>query len=66
MMFGGVMGLFWIAVLVGGIFLIKGLIQPSRVEESRSEKSALEIIKRRYARGEISRDDFKKLKKDVE
>ena len=33
-------------------------------EDTRFE-SALEIVKKRYARGEISREEFERMKKDI-
>jgi putative membrane protein len=62
-MFGGFMWLFWIAVIVGLFFLIRGTIQQNKPIE-RSE-NALDILKKRYAKGEIDREEFEQKKKDL-
>lgn len=63
--FGILWLLFWIALLalvVVGIWrLLEG--RPGRREEP---GSALEILKRRYARGEIDREEFEAKKRDLE
>jgi putative membrane protein len=46
---------FWIAVIA---LIFWGLISISRIQRSVSEPDAQEILKRRYARGEISREEF--------
>jgi putative membrane protein len=56
---------FWIAVIVGIIFLVRWLVvstDRSRHSAS-SEDSALEIVKRRYARGEIDKEEFEEKKR---
>jgi len=62
-----IMVAFWIAVIVGIIFLIRWLVMStttgSRV--AKSENSALEILKKRYARGEIDKQEFEEKKKDL-
>lgn len=66
--FGGIIMLvFWVLVLVGLVFLIKWLIQATRGEkEIRQDGSrALEILKERYARGEIQKDEYEAKKKDI-
>ncbi len=66
MMGGGywILGLiFWILVIIGLILLIKYLWE--RGGAKRGEESALEILKKKYARGEISKEEFEEKKKDL-
>ncbi len=64
-MFGGFMWLFWIAILVGIFLLIKWAIQQGRSENRKPDESALEILQKRYARGEIDKEEFEQMKKDL-
>ncbi|MEE9611130.1 MAG: SHOCT domain-containing protein [Desulfatiglandales bacterium] len=59
---------FWIAVIVGIIFLIRWLVVSARTgsQGTTSGDSALEILKRRYARGEINKEEFEEKKRDLE
>ena len=60
----GILGLiFWILVIVGLVLLIKYLWESSVAK--REQESALEILKRRYARGDISKEEFEDKKKDL-
>lgn len=65
MMFGGFMWVFWIAVFVGIFFLVKPIIQQNKPGEQKAQLNSLEILKKRYARGEIGRDEFEQKKKDL-
>jgi len=57
---------FWIAVIVGIVFLIRWLIVSARTREHGGfGESAVEILKKRYARGEITKDEFEKMRKDI-
>jgi putative membrane protein len=62
-----IMIVFWIAVIVGIIFLVRWLVISTGGSGrlARSEDSALEILKRRYARGEINKEEFQEKKKDL-
>jgi putative membrane protein len=59
--FGGFFSMvFWILILVGLVFLIKWLIQSTSRDRTigDSESRAIDILKERYARGEIDEDEF--------
>ena len=61
---GGIfMILFWILLIIGVIFLIRLVIGATK--EGRRPESALEILKKRYAQGEISKEEFDEKKKDI-
>jgi len=57
-----IMLLFWGLVIVGVVLGIRWLV--SQGKESRSD-SALEILRQRYARGEINKEEFEAKKKDL-
>lgn len=57
---------FWVLVLVGLFLLIKWLlIQTRSASAPLSSPPALEILKERYARGEIDKKEFEDKKKDL-
>lgn len=60
---GGWMMLFWVVLFIVIIVLIVRLLMSSGKEHDRD--SALETLKKRYARGEIDREEFEKRKKDL-
>jgi putative membrane protein len=55
--------LFWGLVIVSLVLGIRWLLRQAR--ETRSD-SALEILRQRYARGELTKDEFERMKKDLE
>ncbi|MBM2802914.1 MAG: hypothetical protein HW419_807 [Deltaproteobacteria bacterium] len=57
-----IMLLFWGLVIVGVVLGIRWLITQGK--ESRSD-SALEILRQRFARGEINKEEFEARKRDL-
>lgn len=65
-MFGGglVMLLWWLLPIALVVALAVYLVKLSG-GRSTTEKNALDILKERYARGEIKRDEFEQIKRDL-
>ena len=61
------MMIFWVLVIVALVFLIKWLIQTSSGGKTAEQKDsrAAEILKERYAQGEIDKAEFESKKKDL-
>jgi len=68
MMMGGGTGLlgilFWLVVIVALVFLVSAAF-PSRTASGHRE-SAIDILKKRYARGEIDKARFDAMRRDIE
>ncbi len=63
--FGGgflFMWLFWIFIIVMVVMLIKGLVGDSK---DPSEETALDVLKKRFARGDIDEEEFNRRKKEL-
>ncbi|MBI5306467.1 SHOCT domain-containing protein [Candidatus Wolfebacteria bacterium] len=65
--FGGIFMIFWwILIIAGVVALIKWLGGQSHDSHAhKREKTSLEILKERYAKGEIDRKEFEEKKKDL-
>ncbi|HUW37813.1 MAG TPA: SHOCT domain-containing protein [Rhodocyclaceae bacterium] len=59
------MPLFWIFLIIGIVALVKGIWGSGASAERRPEKAALDILKERYARGEIEKEAFEQKKRDL-
>ncbi|MCJ7458186.1 MAG: SHOCT domain-containing protein [candidate division Zixibacteria bacterium] len=59
--------IFWIVVIFFIALVVKWLLQQGRSEprSPAQEENALEILKKRYARGEINKEEFEQKKKDL-
>ena len=62
--------LFWGIVILGGIWLGKLLLNKneniSTLFSGEKDDSAREILKKRYARGELTREEFDAMKMELE
>ncbi len=63
MIFGGL----WMLIFWGGLIalIVWGIMKLSRRNGSTSKRDPLDIAKERYARGDISKEQFEQLKKDL-
>lgn len=72
-MMGGGMGIsmllgmvFWILLIVGTVLLVVWVVQKAMGGGAgKLEESALGIVKKRYARGEISKEEYEEKKRDL-
>jgi len=60
------MVLFWVIVVLGIVVLVRWIGTGSTGAGQTPAKSALDILKERYARGEIGREEFEQKKRDLE
>ena len=58
-----VMVLFWVAVVAGIAFFVRFLVR--RTGAGEGENSALEIVRKQYARGEITKAQFEEKRRDL-
>lgn len=62
----GMMIIFWLLVLILIVTLIWFLIRKGGESFEKNEnESSLDILKKRYARGEIDEDEFRRMKKEI-
>lgn len=63
--FGIFWWLFWLALLVLVIVLIVRLVRGGSFPSATRDETPLDILKKRYARGDIDREEFEEKKRDV-
>ena len=57
--------LWWVLIVLGIAVLAKWLFRSGAQEGRTAGATALEILKERYARGEIGKDEFEQKKRDL-
>ena len=69
--FGGfgflLMAVFWIAIIAAAIWLLSNLFPKSSASQlpGNTAESAVDILKRRYAQGEIGPEEYEAILKDL-
>jgi putative membrane protein len=61
--FGWIIGIIILLII---LWLAFKTFQPNKEHPSTGQKTPLDILKERYARGEIDKEDFEQRKKDLE
>ncbi len=65
---GGLLTLVFWALLIGGVLVVVlwalGQVRPTN-NDAGNQQDALEILKQRYARGEINKEQFEQIKRDL-
>ena len=57
--------IFWALVIAALIYLVRWLVSRNSPGGNDGRPAPLDILKERYARGEISREEFEQMKKDL-
>ena len=65
---GGFMMIFWIVLLALVVYLVVRAARGENVLSAKSSQgdSALDILKKRYAAGEITKEEFEEKKRDMQ
>lgn len=58
--------LFWALVIAGAVWFIRYVANGVSGGRAPGSKNALDILKERYAKGEIDKDEFEAKKKDIQ
>ncbi len=57
--------LFWILIIVGVIVVVRWIMDQGKPNWLRTEETALDILKKRYASGEIDKEQFETVKREL-
>jgi putative membrane protein len=55
--------LFWALVILGIVYVVQAISR--RAVRSGPEETPLDILKKRYAKGEISKEEFERMRDDI-
>jgi putative membrane protein len=56
---------FWVLIIIAAVYIIKWIAGLSQSETFKTSEAPLDILKKRYAKGEITKAEFEEMKKDV-
>jgi putative membrane protein len=66
MIFGGLMMLlFWGGLIALAVVIIRSFARGNSSSGQRSDKPSLQILEERYAKGEISQEEFETIRADI-
>lgn len=71
MMGGGIIGIILVAIVIWGIFQFAGKggmnnpFNNNRIDNMPREDNPLEILKKRFAKGEINKEQYESMKKEL-
>ncbi|OJX47106.1 MAG: hypothetical protein BGO78_16630 [Chloroflexi bacterium 44-23] len=63
-MMGGML-VFWVIIIVLAVLLVKGLFNSNSNRSSDNARTAKQILNERYARGEITQEQYQMMVKDI-
>ena len=66
-MFGGMWfgWIFWIVIIIAIVWVVTQVINKNQQTNSNIKESPLDILKKRYAKGEITKEQYEEMKKDL-
>lgn len=63
---GGFMWIFWLLVIVVIVVVAKAMMGGNTQPDGSEKDSALSILEKRYARGEIDREEYQEKRRELE
>lgn len=58
--------LFWALIIAGVVLVVRWLFNQGAQKSSQPDESAREILEKRYARGDIDREQLEAMKRDLQ
>ncbi len=63
---GGFMWIIWIILIIAVIYAVKAAMSSGSQQSNQSNETPLEILKKRYARGEIDEQEYEQRRRELE